>query len=59
MCTIYREIDLEVDARAVWAALRDFGAVQERPVPGFVTRCELDGGNRVVTFFMGSSRASG
>lgn len=53
MASIYREIEIEVDAATVWAALRDFGAVQERLVPGFVTHCQLDGGDRVVTFFNG------
>lgn len=53
MASIYREIEIEADAATVWAALRDFGAVQERLVPGFVTHCQLDGSDRIVTFFNG------
>jgi hypothetical protein len=37
----------------VWDALRDFGALHERLVPGFVTDCRLDGPDRIVTFFNG------
>jgi hypothetical protein len=34
-----------------WDAIRDFGAVHERLVPGFVVDCRLDGDARIVTFF--------
>src|SRR5262249_55110181 len=34
-------------------ALRDWGAPHTRLVPGFVTQTELDGDDRIVTFFNG------
>jgi Polyketide cyclase / dehydrase and lipid transport len=37
----------------VWDALRDWGAVHERLVPGFVVDARPDGEGRVVTFFNG------
>ena len=45
-----------VDAppETVWAALRDFGALHERLVPGFVTDCRMDGEDRIVTFASGA-----
>jgi carbon monoxide dehydrogenase subunit G len=55
MASIIREIFIDADPTAVWEALRDFGAVDERLVPGFVVESVLDGpGNRVVTFFNGA-----
>jgi Polyketide cyclase / dehydrase and lipid transport len=38
----------------VWAALRDWGALRERLTPGFVTDVQLEGDDRIVTFFDGS-----
>ncbi|HEY1355040.1 MAG TPA: SRPBCC family protein [Solirubrobacterales bacterium] len=38
----------------VWDALRDWGAVHERLVPGFVVDTKLDGEDRIVTFFNGA-----
>jgi hypothetical protein len=39
----------------VWAALRDFGALHERWVPGFVVDCRLNAPDtRIVTFFNGA-----
>jgi hypothetical protein len=37
-----------------WAALRDWGALHERLAPGFVVAAELDGEDRLVTFFNGA-----
>ncbi|HVZ90418.1 MAG TPA: SRPBCC family protein [Rhizomicrobium sp.] len=54
MATIRREIHLNADAGRVWEALKDFGAVDTRLVPGFVARCEIDGEVRTVTFANGS-----
>ena len=54
MASVRRQIELDADAGAVWDALRDFGAVHERVVPGFVVDCRLDGDARVVTFFSGN-----
>ena len=54
MATIQREFEVPAAADAVWAALRDFGAVQAL-APGFVTGCSLEesGTVRVVSFFNG------
>lgn len=55
MASIIREIRIDADPADVWEALRDFGAVHERLVPGFVVASDLDGpDSRVVTFFNGS-----
>ncbi|RQO61678.1 MxaD family protein [Variovorax sp. KBW07] len=54
MATIYKEFIVEADARQVWDALRDFGAVHTRLAPGFLTGCQLDGqGARIVHFANG------
>ena len=54
MATLIRETEVEAPAEAVWAALRDFGAVHERVAPGFVVDAQLDGDVRTVTFFNGA-----
>jgi len=54
MATIYSEFDLDCSAEKAWSALRDFGGLRERLVPGFVKDCRLDPANervRIVTFF--------
>lgn len=38
----------------VWDALRDWGALHDRLVPGFVLDTRLDGEDRIVTFFNGA-----
>jgi len=43
MASIHNDIPLPVPARDVWDAVRDFGALHQRLVPGFVTACTLDG----------------
>ena len=53
MATIRNEVLIEAPAEAVWDAMRDFGAVHERVVPGFVTACKLEGDTRVLTFANG------
>lgn len=53
MATLRQDIDLDIDADTAWDALRDFGALHERLVKGFVTACESDGQERVITFFNG------
>lgn len=55
MASITKEIVVQAPADGVWAAVRDFGAV-DRLAPGFVTDCRLeDGGrSRVVTFGSGA-----
>jgi Polyketide cyclase / dehydrase and lipid transport len=54
MASIHNDIPLNASARDVWDAVRDFGALHERLVPGFVTACTLDGNARIVTFANGS-----
>lgn len=54
MASIHNDIPLPALARDVWDAVRDFGALHERLVPGFVTACTLDGDARIVTFANGS-----
>jgi carbon monoxide dehydrogenase subunit G len=53
MASITKETIVDAPPEAVWDALRDWGAVHERLVPGFVTATELDGEDRIVTFFNG------
>jgi len=55
MATIRKEITLDARPDGVWDALRDFHAVHERLVPGFVIDSEPDGDDaRVVTFVNGA-----
>ncbi len=54
MASIYREITLNAPAADVWAAVRDFGALHTRLVPGFVLDTKLDGDARIVTFANGT-----
>ena len=54
MASIHNDIPLNASAHDVWDAVRDFGALHERLVPGFVTACTLDGDARIVTFANGS-----
>jgi hypothetical protein len=55
MATITKEAIIDADPADAWDALRDFGAVHERLVPGFVVDCRLDGDDaRIVTFFTGA-----
>jgi carbon monoxide dehydrogenase subunit G len=49
MASIHKEIMIEAPPDYVWAAVRDFGAVQNL-VPGLVVDCRLDGDARIVTF---------
>jgi hypothetical protein len=53
MATIYKEILIDTPAEQVWDALRDFGALHERLVPGFVIAAETHDDVRVITFFNG------
>jgi hypothetical protein len=50
MATIRRSIPITSPPAAVWDAIADVGAVQERLARGFVTDTELDGDTRLVTF---------
>ncbi len=53
MATLRKQIAIDSGAANVWSALRDFGAVHTRVAPGFLTRLEIDNGDRTVTFFNG------
>jgi hypothetical protein len=54
MAHIHKDVRIEADPAAVWSALRDWGALHERLVPGFVVDTRLDGEDRIVTFFNGA-----
>ena len=53
MASVYKEWDILASADSVWDRLRDFYALHERLVPGFVTGCRAEAGMRVITFFNG------
>ena len=54
MASIHKDIIIDAAPADVWDAVRDFGALHRRLVPGFVTACTLDGDARIVTFANGS-----
>jgi hypothetical protein len=55
MATIRRQITIDTPPEEAWDALRDFGALHQRLAPAFVTDTQLDGRDRIVTFFNGTS----
>lgn len=54
MASVIREVLIDVDPGVAWDALRDWGAVHQRLVPGFLLDARVDGRDRVVKFFNGS-----
>ena len=54
MARIHEEILIDAQPAQVWAALRDWGALHEKLVPGFVIDTQLDGDDRIVTFGNGT-----
>ena len=54
MASIQKDIIIDANPDDVWDALRDFGALHTRLVPGFVTDTRLDGDARIVTFANGT-----
>lgn len=54
MAMIRKERTIDAPPERVWDALRDWGAIHERLVPGFVVDAKLDGEDRIVTFFNGA-----
>jgi carbon monoxide dehydrogenase subunit G len=50
MACIHREISIGAPAEHVWSAVRDFGALHTRLVPGFVIDTQREDGARMVTF---------
>jgi len=53
MATLRKQIALGTGATNVWSAIRDFANVHTRVAPGFLTKLEMDNGDRIVTFFNG------
>jgi carbon monoxide dehydrogenase subunit G len=53
MASIHKDIIIDATPADVWDAVRDFGAVHQRLVPGFVLDSRLDGDARIVTFANG------
>ncbi len=54
MASIHKDIIIDANPDQVWDALRDFGALHTRLVPGFVLDTKLDGDARIVTFSNGT-----
>jgi uncharacterized protein YndB with AHSA1/START domain len=54
MASIRKERTIEAAPERVWEALRDWGGLHERLVPGFAVDTKLDGADRIVTFFNGA-----
>lgn len=50
MATIRIETIIDAPAAQVWDAIRDYGALHSRLVPGFVVDTRLEGDSRLVTF---------
>jgi hypothetical protein len=53
MASIRKEVLINARPEHVWAAIRDFGALHHRLVPGFVTNCRVEDDARIVTFANG------
>jgi len=54
MGSITKEMHVTATGADVWGAVRDFGAVHERVVPGFVVDTVMEGDDRIVTFASGA-----
>ena len=54
MASIRKETSIDAHPDQVWAALRDWGALHQRLVPGFATDTRVEGRDRIVTFFTGA-----
>ena len=55
MASIHKDIIIDANPADVWDAVRDFGAVHQRLVPGFVLDSRPDGDARIVSFANGTS----
>jgi hypothetical protein len=54
MASVRKDFIVNASADEVWDVLADFGAVDTRLAPGFVTACRLeDGHTRIITFATG------
>jgi len=54
MASIHKDIPIHAPADEVWDAVRDFGALHTRLVPGFVLDTRLEGEARIVSFANGT-----
>ena len=54
MASIHKQIHIDPDPSDAWDALRDFGALHQRLAAGFAADTQLDGRDRIVTFFNGA-----
>ena|SRR5215472_9373614 len=54
MASIRRDISVAAAPAQVWDAVRDYGALHERFVRGFVTSSKLEGDTRTITFANGA-----
>src|ERR1700730_14419032 len=54
MASIHKDISIDAPAETVWDAVRDFGALHRRLVPGFVLDTKIDGEARIVTLANGT-----
>src|SRR3979411_1533763 len=54
MASIHKDIPLDASPNDVWDAVRNFGALHTRLVPGFVLDTKLDDDARIVTFANGT-----
>jgi hypothetical protein len=54
MASIHKDVPIDAHPDDVWAAVRDFGALHKRLVPGFVLDARLDGDARIVSFANGT-----
>ena len=54
MASIHKDISIDAPAETVWDAVRDFGALHRRLVPGFVLDTKIDGEARIVSFANGT-----
>jgi carbon monoxide dehydrogenase subunit G len=54
MASIRKQFTVDADPGQVWDAVRDFGALHTRLVPGFVLDTRLEGEARIVSFANGT-----
>jgi hypothetical protein len=54
MASIHKDVPIHAPASHVWDAVRDFGALHTRLVPGFVLDTHLEGEARIVSFANGT-----
>jgi Polyketide cyclase / dehydrase and lipid transport len=54
MASVQKDISIDAHPDDVWDALRDFGALHTRLVPGFVVDTKLEDDARIVTFANGT-----